>query len=80
MDADSERRFETLKGCFAALATQDLEALVAHYAEDYTLELPYFKPDEALVIEGRDSVRSYLVDILGRQRMDLVITGVHPIA
>jgi len=79
MDADSERRLDVVKGCFAALAAQDLEALVAHYAEDYVLELPYFKPDESLVIEGRDAVRAYLVDILGRQRMDLEITGVHSI-
>ena len=79
MDVDSERRLDVMKGCFAALAAQDLEALVAHYAEDYVLELPYFKPAEALVIEGRSAVREYLVDILGRQRMTLEITTVHPI-
>lgn len=79
MDADSERRLEVVKGVFAALAAQDLEALVAHYAEDYVLELPYFKPDEPLVIEGRDAVRAYLVDILGRQRMDFEISTVHPV-
>lgn len=79
MDADSNRRLDVVKSCFAALSAQDLEALVAHYAEDYVLELPYFKPGEALVIEGRAAVRAYLVDILGRQRMEFEISTVHPV-
>lgn len=71
---------EIVEGCFAAIAKHDADGLVAHYTEDYVLELPYFKPGEPLVVEGRDAVHAYLVELLAVQHMDLALTGQHWIA
>lgn len=79
MEASVRRRVEIIESCFEALAAQDADRLVSHYTEDYVLELPYFKPDEALVVEGREQVRGYLETILARQRMELTLTNVHSI-
>lgn len=79
MDSESLRRLEILESCFAALAAQDADRLVTHYTEDYVLELPYYKPDEPLVVEGRDTVHGYVADIVARQRMELSLTNVHAV-
>lgn len=79
LDADARRQLAVMEGCFAALEARDTDRLVAHYTEDYVLELPYFKPDEPLVVEGRKAVREYLATILGRQRMELTLTGLHAV-
>jgi len=79
MDSESLRRLEILKSCFAALAAQDADRLVAHYTPDYVLELPYYKPDEPLVVEGRDRVHGYVEAIVARQRMELSLTNVHAV-
>lgn len=74
------RRFEGIvKSCFAALAAQDADRVVEHYTEDYLLELPYFKPNEPLSVQGRSAVHGYLVEILARQRMVLTLTNTHAI-
>lgn len=73
----SSPEVRTIERCFAALAALDADALIENYTEDYTLELPYFKPDEVLVVEGRAAVHGYLKEILARQRMRLTLTNVH---
>ena len=76
----AEEAVAVVERCFEALAKQDVDALCEHYTEDYVLELPYFKPDEALVVEGREQVRGYLGSFLGVQQMNLRLTGHHWIA
>jgi ketosteroid isomerase-like protein len=73
MSQNSRRAIETVEGCFAAIAALDADRLVAHYTEGYVLELPYFKPGEPLIVEGRAAVRSYLVALFARQRMHLTL-------
>ena len=80
MDDESRRRLEILESCFAALAAQDADRLVTHYTPDYILELPYYKPNEPLVVRGRDAVHGYVTAIVARQRMELSLTNVHAIA
>ena len=82
MDArmSAEEGVAVVERCFAALARQDVDALCECYTEDYVLELPYFKPDEPLVIEGRENVRAYLGNFLHIQQMNLSLTGHHWIA
>ena len=70
-----ERPVEIVQSCFAAIAAQDADQLVAHYTDDYVLELPYWKPDEPLVVEGRQAVHAYVSDLLAVQRMRLTVTS-----
>lgn len=77
MDSNERRSLEVVKSCFEALAALDADRLAAHYTEDYILELPYWKPDEPLVIEGRETVHAYLVELLAVQRMHLTMTNHH---
>ena len=77
MTIDRGQAIERVESYFAAIADLDLDRVLAHYTEDYVLELPYFKPDEPLVIEGRESVRPYLETILETQRMRLVLHNDH---
>ena len=77
MESDRASAVAVVEGCFAAIAKHDADALVAHYTEDYVLELPYYKPDEPLVVEGRDAVHAYLVEVLAVQHMELSLTGDH---
>jgi ketosteroid isomerase-like protein len=69
-----ERAVEILESCFAAVAAQDADRLVAHYTDDYVIEFPYYKPGEWLTVEGRATVRDYLASILEFQHMELTIT------
>jgi len=71
LDPRARRRVEIIESCFAAIAAQDADRVVAHYTEDDVLELPYFKPNESLVVEGRDAVHAYLAELLAVQRMQL---------
>ena len=75
-----EEALAVVERCFDALARQDVEALCENYTEDYVLELGYFKPDEPLVVEGRENVRAYLGNFLHIQQMQLRFTGHHWIA
>lgn len=79
MNERSRGQVAIIERCFAALAALDADALVENYTENYVLELPYFKPNEPLVVEGRAAVHGYLVTILARQRMVLSLTNVHAI-
>ncbi|MCR9095825.1 MAG: nuclear transport factor 2 family protein [bacterium] len=63
--------------CFAALLKQDIDLLCENYTEDYVLELPYFKPGESNVVEGRENVRAYVGSFLPVQQMNLQLTGTH---
>ena len=76
---ETEHRIKILEELFAAIASQDPERVAAHYTEDYVLELPYFKPNEPLIVEGRAAVKAYLVDVLARQRMQITLSHVHSI-
>jgi ketosteroid isomerase-like protein len=77
MAKDSRQAIETVESCFAAIAALDTDRLLAHYTEGYVLELPYFKPGEPFVVEGREAVRPFLVATLAKQRMNLTIQGSH---
>ena len=63
--------------CFAALLKQDIDLLCENYTEDYVLELPYFKPGESNVVEGRENVHAYIGSFLPVQQMNLQLTGTH---
>lgn len=80
MGSEAGRFEQIVESCFAALAAQDADRVIAHYTEDYVLELPYYKPNEPLVVEGRATVYGYLVEILARQRMLLTLSNVHTIS
>lgn len=77
MDAGAQRSIEIVESCFRAIAAQDADQLVSHYTEDYVLELPYWKPEEPLVVEGREAAREYLAGLISVQRMRLTITSGH---
>ena len=72
-----QQAIEKIESCFAALAALDTDRLLSHYTEDYVLELPYYKPDEPFVAEGREAVRPFLVSLLAIQRMYLTLHGTH---
>lgn len=80
MRLDSNRALQILNSVFAAMAALDADRVVSHYTEDYVLELPYYKPGEAFVAEGRTLVHSFLVDTFAVQRMHLTIHHSHWIA
>ena len=77
MGLSSEEALARLKSCFAAIGALDADRVLEHYTEDYVLELPYWKPAEPLVVEGRETVRSFLVDTLAEKRMHLEIGNHH---
>ncbi len=77
---DSQRALEVVESCFAAISARDPDRTARHYTEDYVLELPYWKPGEFLVIEGRKAVHGYLVELLAVQYMRFTMTRSHWIA
>ena len=77
MAGGADEAVEIVERCFAAIAARDADRLVTHYAEDYVLELPYFKPDEPLVLTGRAVVHDYLRALLAVQFMQITLTGHH---
>lgn len=74
MDTGRRRALEIVERCFAAIAARDVDRLVEHYTEDYVLELPFWKPDEERIVEGRAAVHAYLRERLALLRMRLTIT------
>ncbi len=80
MTMDAAGAVALVERCFEAIAKQDPAAVVENYVEDYVLELPYYKPGEPLVVEGREAVRAYLEELLPVQYMELSLTGHHWIA
>jgi len=77
MSQRARQAVETVESCFAAIAALDADRLLAHYTEDYVLELPYYKPNEPFVARGRETARPFLVDTLANQRMHLTIGNSH---
>ena len=79
MTDDAERHVQIVEAYFEAIASQDPDRVATFYTEDYVLELPYFKPNEPLFVEGRSAVHAYLIEILARQRMQLVLSHSHSV-
>ncbi len=69
---------EILLSVFGAMG--DADAVVAHYTDDYVLELPYSHPENPDRIEGREAVRARLVNAFKLFRFSLHLTDVHPCA
>ncbi len=80
MRSEADAAIRVVEGCFAAIAEHDADRLVTYYAEDYVLELPYYKPGEPLVLTGRAVVHAYLVELLAAQHMEITLSGHHWIA
>ena len=79
--AETRRQaLEVVERCFDAIASLDADRLTANYTEDYVLELPYWKPGEPLVVEGREAVHAYVRELLAVQRMRLTLTHSHWVA
>lgn len=91
----AQANLERLSLCFEAIGRGDVDALVAHYTEDYVLELPFAvsppgaesgaetvagEPRPIRRIEGREAVRTYLRGALERFRFALRLDVVHPSA
>ena len=73
----SERtNLEILQSVFDSMG--DADAVVAHYTDDYVMELPYAHPDKPDVTEGKEAVRQRLVGAFKVFRFSLHITEVYP--
>ena len=72
-----EEAVAVVERVFEALAKQDVDSLCENYTEDYTVELPYFKPDEPMAVEGRENVRAYLKNFIPIQQLILSLTQYH---
>lgn len=59
-------------------AMGDADSVVAHYTDDYALELPYAHPDNPDRTEGKELVRERLVQAFKVFRFTLHITEVYP--
>ena len=66
---------EILRSVFDSMG--DADAVVAHYTDDYVLELPYAHPDGLDRTEGREAVRQRLVQGFKVFRFTLHITEIH---
>ena len=58
----------------------DADAVVAHYTDDYVLELPYSHPENPGRMKGKEAVRERLVEAFKVFRFTLHLTHVHPCA
>ena len=67
---------EILQSVFDSMG--DADAVVAHYTDDYVLELPYAHPDKPDRTEGKEVVRERLVGAFKVFRFSLQITDVYP--
>lgn len=73
----SERtNLEILQSVFESMG--DADAVVAHYTDDYVMELPYAHPDKPDRTEGKEAVRQRLVGAFKVFRFSLHITEVYP--
>ncbi len=73
----SERtNLEILQSVFDSMG--DADAVVAHYTDDYVMELPYAHPDKPDRTEGKEAVRQRLVGAFKVFRFSLHITEVYP--
>ena len=69
---------ETLQSVFDSMG--DADAVVAHYTDDYVLELPYAHPENLDRTEGKEAVRERLVGAFQVFRFTLHITELYPCA
>ena len=67
---------EILQSVFDSMG--DADAVVAHYTDDYVMELPYAHPDKPDITEGKEAVRERLVRAFKIFRFTLHITEVYP--
>lgn len=67
---------QVLQSVFDAMG--DADAVVAHYTDDYVLELPYAHPDKPDRTEGKEVVRERLVQAFKMFSFTLHITEVYP--
>ncbi len=73
----SERtNLEILQSVFDSMG--DADAVVAHYTDDYVMELPYAHPDKPDITEGKEAVRERLVRAFKTFRFTLHISEVYP--
>ena len=73
----SERtNLQILQSVFHSMG--DADAVVAHYTDDYVMELPYAHPDKPDRTEGKEAVRQRLVGAFKVFRFSLHITEVYP--
>ena len=68
--------FEILQSVFDSMG--DADAVVAHYTDDYVMELPYAYPDKPDRTEGKEAVRQRLVGAFKVFRFTLHITEAYP--
>lgn len=62
---EKERMLDLAEKCLAAWTTQDVEAVVACYAED----LEYLDPNTRGHVKGRDAMRRYLSKLFSKWTM-----------
>lgn len=75
MSNDEEsRNIATLRAALAAVG--DVDAQMAHYADDAVFEFPYASPPGR--IEGKQVIAEYLSGALAVFRMKLTVTDVYP--
>ncbi|MDE0235789.1 MAG: nuclear transport factor 2 family protein [bacterium] len=67
---------EILQSVFDSMG--DADAVVAHYTDDYVMELPYAHPDKPDRTEGKEAVRQRLLGAFKVFRFSLHITEVYP--
>ncbi|WP_419923618.1 nuclear transport factor 2 family protein [Candidatus Poriferisocius sp.] len=72
----AQSNLEILRSVFDAMG--DADAVVAHYTDDYVLELPYFRPEGPDRVEGKEVVRERLVQAFKILSFTLHITEVYP--
>lgn len=58
-----------------AVSDGDLDAMAAHWTDDFVLEMPYAAPSVRL--EGKEAVRSYLDQALGLFSLRMTLTDVY---
>ena len=69
---------EILRSVFDSMG--DADAVVAHYTDDYVMELPYASVDGPDRTEGKEVVRERLVQAFKIFRFSLHITDIYPCA
>jgi len=74
----TQTNLEILQSVFDSMG--DADAVVAHYTDDYVLELPYASVDGPDRTEGKAVVRERLVQAFKIFRFTLHITEAHPCA
>ncbi len=72
----AQTNLEILQSVFDSMG--DADAVVAHYTDDYVMELPYAHPEKPDRTEGKEVVRERLVRAFKIFRFSLQITEVYP--